>query len=334
MTHSARHILSTRGRALLRALPAAALIAGLVACGGGYDYPDTRKDDVSEELHGVPVEDPYRWLENDQAPEVLEWVDAQNEVTFAHLGSLPERESIRTRLLELRDHARQSAPFRFGEQWFVRANDGLQDQDVLYRISSPGEDASGWEVLLDPNELSEDGTTSVGMTAFTEDGALLAYGLGEAGSDWREFHVMEVGSGEKLDDHLRWIKFSGASWTHDNAGFFYSRYPEPDPDAAQGGINQNQTVWYTHARHRTGRRPVDLREPGVPGPRRGGPGVRRRPLRRVLDRRGDRRAEPHPRSGSGALRDTRLRQRRSSRSSTSSTPPTGSSETTDRASIS
>ena len=244
MTHSARHILSTRGRALLRALPAAALIAGLVACGGGYDYPDTRKDDVSEELHGVPVEDPYRWLENDQAPEVLEWVDAQNEVTFAHLGSLPERESIRTRLLELRDHARQSAPFRFGEQWFVRANDGLQDQDVLYRISSPGEDASGWEVLLDPNELSEDGTTSVGMTAFTEDGALLAYGLGEAGSDWREFHVMEVGSGEKLDDHLRWIKFSGASWTHDNAGFFYSRYPEPDPDAAQGGINQNQTVWY------------------------------------------------------------------------------------------
>ena len=244
MTHSARHILGIRGHALLRALPAAALIAGLVACGGGYDYPDTRKDDVSEELHGVPVEDPYRWLENDQAPEVLEWVDAQNEVTFAHLGSLPERESIRTRLLELRDHARQSAPFRFGEQWFVRANDGLQDQDVLYRIPSPGEDASGWEVLLDPNELSEDGTTSVGMTAFTEDGALLAYGLGEAGSDWREFHVMEVGSGEKLDDHLRWIKFSGASWTHDNAGFFYSRYPEPDPDAAQGGINQNQTVWH------------------------------------------------------------------------------------------
>ena len=142
------------------------LLPALVACGGGYDYPDTRKDDVSEELHGVTVEDPYRWLEDDQAPEVLEWVDAQNEVTFDHLRSLPEREAIRTRLLELQDHARQSAPFRFGEQWFVRANDGLQDQDVLYRIDSPGEDPTGWEVLLDPNELSEDGTTSVGMTAF------------------------------------------------------------------------------------------------------------------------------------------------------------------------
>ena len=229
---------------LLRALPFAALTAGLVGCGGGNDYPDTRRDDVAEELHGTVVEDPYRWLEDDQAPEVLEWVDAQNEVTFAHLRGLPAREELRARLLELQDHARQSAPFRFGEQWFVRANDGLQDQDVLYRISSPSEDPTGWEVLLDPNELSDDGTTSVGMTAFTEDGALLAYGLGEAGSDWREFHVVEVATGEKRPDHLRWIKFSGASWTHDNAGFFYSRYPEPDPDAAQGGINQNQTVWY------------------------------------------------------------------------------------------
>ena len=244
MNDSSRHHLRIRFRRVRKALPAVFLLPALAACGGGYDYPETRKEDISEELHGVSIEDPYRWLEDDQAPEVLEWVDAQNEVTFDHLRSLPGREAIRGRLLELQDHARQSAPFRFGEQWFVRANDGLQDQDVLYRIESPGEDPTGWEVLLDPNELSEDGTTSVGMTAFTEDGALLAYGLAEAGSDWREFHVMEVDSGEKLDDHLRWIKYSEASWTHDNGGFFYSRYPEPDPDAAQGGINQNMTVWY------------------------------------------------------------------------------------------
>ena len=114
-------------------------------------------------------------------------------------------------------------------------------------------------------KLSDDGTTSVGMTAFTEDGALLAYGLGEAGSDWREFHVMEVASGEKLDDHLRWIKFSGASWTHDNGGFFYSRYPEPDPDAAQGGINRNQTVWYHALGTGAGRRHPDLRQRRIPG---------------------------------------------------------------------
>ena len=216
----------------------------LAACGGGFDYPETRKEAVSDTLHGVVVEDPYRWLEDDHDPEVLEWVDAQNEVTFDHLRSLPEREALRDRLTELWDYARQTAPFRFGEHWFVRANDGLQDQDVLYRLADADAPRSDWEVLLDPNALSEDGTVSLGATAFTEDGRLMAYALGESGSDWREFRVLEVETGAQLDDHLRWIKFSGASWTHDNAGFFYSRYPEPDPDAAQGGLNRRQTVWY------------------------------------------------------------------------------------------
>lgn len=226
-------------------VPVAALALPLLAaCGSGFDYPDTRKEAVSETLHGVVVEDPYRWLEDDHDPEVLEWVDAQNEVTFDHLRSLPDRDALRDRLTELWDYARQTAPFRFGEHWFVRANDGLQDQDVLYRMDDPDAPRSDWEVLLDPNALSEDGTVSLGATAFTEDGRLMAYALGESGSDWREFRVLEVETGEQLDDHLRWIKFSGASWTHDNAGFFYSRYPEPNPDAAQGGLNRRQTVWY------------------------------------------------------------------------------------------
>ena len=220
------------------------LLGALFGCGGGFDYPETRKEDFAEELHGVRVEDPYRWLEDDRAPEVLEWVEDQNAVAFAHLRSLPGREDILARLTELQDYARRSPPFRFGGHWFLRANDGLQDQDVLYRLSAPEDDPERGEALLDPNELSGDGTVSLGMTAFTEDGALMAYALGESGSDWREFHVMEVESGEKREDHLRWIKFSGAAWTHDNGGFFYSRYPEPDPDAAQGGVNRNQTVWY------------------------------------------------------------------------------------------
>lgn len=227
-----------------RAAPPGLALALLAACGGGFDYPDTRREAVSETLHGVTVEDPYRWLEDDHDPEVLEWVDAQNEVTFEHLRSLPGRDALRDRLTELWNYARRSAPFRFGEHWFVRANDGLQDQDVLYRLGDPGDPQAEWEALLDPNSLSEDGTVSLGATSFTEDGTLLAYALGESGSDWRELRVMEVESGRNLDDRLQWIKFSGASWTRDNAGFFYSRYPEPDPDAAQGGITENQTVWY------------------------------------------------------------------------------------------
>ncbi len=224
----------------------ALVLGGLVlgACRGGFDYPETRQEALVESLHGVEVADPYRWLEDDRDSEVLAWVDRQNEVTFDHLHSLPQREEILARLTELQDYPRRSVPFRFGEHWFLRANDGLQDQDVLYRMPSPDEDPGVSEVLLDPNELSADGTVSLGTTAFSEDGALLAYGLGESGSDWREFRVMEVASGEQREDHLRWIKFSGAAWTHDNGGFFYSRYPEPDPEAAQGGVTRNQSVWY------------------------------------------------------------------------------------------
>ncbi len=225
-----------------------ALLLALAGCGGGLDYPYSDKGDVTEDMHGVTIPDPYRWLEDDHDPEVLEWVDAQNEVTREYLDALPAREALLGRLTELRDYARQSAPFRWGDRWFLRANDGLQDQDVLYRLTDPDQPQSEWEVLLDPNRLSEDGTVSLETTAFTEDGSLMAYGLGQSGSDWREFHVMDAGTGEKLDDHLRWIKFSGAAWTHDNGGFLYSRYPEPDPDAAQGGVNRNQTVWY----HRLG----------------------------------------------------------------------------------
>ena len=239
---AARTLFRARRRYPAPALAALALLAA--GCGGGLDYPETRKEAVVETLHGVEVEDPYRWLEQDADPEVLAWVDAQNEVTFDYLDGLEGREELRARLTDLRDYARESPPFRFGEHWFVRANDGLQNQDVLYRMPGPDSGETGREALLDPNRLSEDGTTSLGATDFTSDGTLLAYALGEAGSDWRELHVMEVESGRKLEDRLRWIKFSEAAWTHDNSGFFYSRYPEPDPDAAQGGITRNQSVWH------------------------------------------------------------------------------------------
>jgi prolyl oligopeptidase len=123
-------------------------------------------------------------------------------------------------------------------------NNGLQNQSVLF--VQPSLQAEP-RVLLDPNTLSADGTVSVGPLAVSEDGKLLAYGVASGGSDWREFRVRDVDSGRDLPDVLKWSKFSGAAWTHDGKGFFYSRYPEPEGNALTSA-NKNHRLYY----HRVG----------------------------------------------------------------------------------
>jgi prolyl oligopeptidase len=209
------------------------------------DYPKTRKIQQTDDYHGVRVEDPYRWLEDDHSEETLAWVKAQNEVTFRYLEGLPQREPLRARLTELWNYPRYGTPFHKGQWYFFFKNDGLQNQSVLYKQKSI--DASP-ELLLDPNLLSEKGTAALSTLALSEDGLRLVYGVANAGSDWQEFRIRDVESGKDLSDHLQFIKFSGASWTHDGLGFFYSRFPEPSADESQGGLNQNQKVYY----HRLG----------------------------------------------------------------------------------
>jgi prolyl oligopeptidase len=209
------------------------------------DYPETKKVDHVDDYHGTRVSDPYRWLEDDNSEETLAWVKAQNAVSFGYLEKLPQREPLRARLTELWNYPRYGTPFHKGGRYFFFKNDGLQNQSVLYKQASL--DAPP-EVLLDPNKLSEKGTVALSTLAFSEDGTHLVYGIASAGSDWQEFRVREVTSGNDLADHLKHIKFSDASWTHDGAGFFYNRFPEPSGDEAQGGVNLNQKVYY----HRLG----------------------------------------------------------------------------------
>ena len=206
--------------------------------------PATRVAQQVDDYHGRKVADPYRWLEDTDAPETAAWVNAQNAVTFAYLAGIPEREAIRKRLTRLWNYERYSAPFRRAGRYFYFRNDGLQSQSVLY--TQPALDAPP-AVLLDPNTMSADGTVALSMTAVSHDGRYLAYGTSSSGSDWQEFRVRAVADGRDLDDHLRWIKFSGASWTRDGKGFFYSRYPEPGA-AALTESNRNQTLYY----HRIG----------------------------------------------------------------------------------
>jgi prolyl oligopeptidase len=229
-----------------RLTAAATAIAALAVIGpeslfGQLSYPESRKVNHKDNYHGTTVADPYRWLEEADSRETAAWVEAQNLLTFSYLESIPERAYIRQRLTELWDYPRHDTPFKEGGHYFFFKNDGLQNQSVLYKQASLDAEP---EILLDPNTLSEDGTVALGGYAFSDDGNLMAYGTATSGSDWREYHVRDVNTGRDFDDHLRWIKFSSASWTRDNKGFFYSRYPEPTEGAALQGVNLDQKVYY------------------------------------------------------------------------------------------
>jgi prolyl oligopeptidase len=201
--------------------------------------------DVADDYHGTSVPDPYRWLEDPDAPDTREWIDAENCVTFGYLESIPEREALEQRLTELWNYPRFGVPFKEGGRYFFFKNDGLQNQSVLYKQDALDAEA---EVLIDPNTFSADGTVALATLAFSDDGETAVYGKAVSGSDWREFFVRSVATGEDHPDHLRWIKFSGASWSHDNAGFFYSRYPTPESSDTLTSTNLNQKLYY----HRVG----------------------------------------------------------------------------------
>ncbi|UCF39920.1 MAG: S9 family peptidase [Gemmatimonadota bacterium] len=214
--------------------------------------PVAQRGEVVDDYHGTPVHDPYRWLEDVDADETRAWIEAENCVTFGYLRGIPAREKLRERLTELWDYPKYETPFKEGSRYFYYKNDGLQNQYVLYKQESL---AGEPEVLFDPNTWSEDGTVALTSLAFTEDGGMVAYGIATSGSDWREFKVRNVTTGEDQADHLRWIKFSGASWTHDGVGFFYSRYPTPDDTDTLQSTNLNQKLYY----HRLGtEQPEDL----------------------------------------------------------------------------
>jgi prolyl oligopeptidase len=230
---------------MLALLAAAIAAATMTASAPAPRPPETRRGDVVDDHFGTKVPDPYRWLEDDHAPETEAWVRAQNEVTRAFLDAVPERAAIRERLTRLWDHERHSTPVKRGGRCFYSRNSGLQDQPVLY--VAEGCDAHG-RVLLDPNALSADGTVALASVAPSEDGKLLAYALQEAGSDWVIWRVRDVATGADRPDLLRWSKFGGASWLHDGSGFFYARFPAPAEGAEKTGVTRNQQIWF----HRLG----------------------------------------------------------------------------------
>lgn len=214
------------------------LLFGIHVSNAQMQYPQTKKVEHTDEYHGVKVQDPYRWLEDDRSAETAEWVKAENKVTFDYLDKIPYRTMLKDRIEKVFNYPKYSAPSRKNEWFYFSKNDGLQNQSVLYR--QKGLEGTP-EVVLDPNKLSADGTTRLGAFAISKDGKYAVYYLSKGGSDWQEGYVMDLATKQNLPDHLEWIKVSGASWQGN--GFYYSRYPKPE-GSALAAKNENHQVFY------------------------------------------------------------------------------------------
>jgi prolyl oligopeptidase len=200
-------------------------------------YPATKKVAQIDDYHGVKVADPYRWLEDDNAPETARWVEAENRVTMPYLEAIPYRQSMQARVKQLNDYPKYTSPSRKGAYYFYFKNDGLQNQSVLY-VQKGLDGTPG--VLIDPNAWGE--TTRLGAFVPSADAKYAVYGMQENGADWSTYKVIELATRKTLPDTLKWIKVSGVAWQKN--GFYYSRYPEPAKGQDRAGINQDHRVYF------------------------------------------------------------------------------------------
>jgi prolyl oligopeptidase len=224
-------------------------------------HPETRLGDETVELHGRSIPDPYRWLEDADTPEIRAWVDAQNAYTESVLSASTSREAIRERMTELFGYAKVGAPKRSGGRWFQWRNSGLQNQSVLFVMSSQSDEG---RVLLDPNAIAADGTQAVMGTSVNPDGSLLAYALSDGGSDWMTWHVRDVETGEDLPDLVEWTKFSGAAWAPDGSGFYYSGFDAPEQGLELYERNDERRVYFHTIGTPQSDDPVVYERPGEP----------------------------------------------------------------------
>jgi prolyl oligopeptidase len=226
---------------MFRALMMLGTIA-TVAVSQTLEYPKAQKGDVLDDYFGTKVADPYRWLEDTDSLETVAWVKAENLLTAAYMEKLADRSPFRDELTKLLNYQRYTVPEYEGHRYVYRKNDGLQNQSVIYTLKNLNDEPT---VLLDPNQLASDGTVAVTSTAVSDDGRLLAYGIAASGSDWNEIRVRDIEANKDLPDVVKWVKFSGPSWTKDSKGFFYARFPEPTSSANQTFAKLgNQKLYY------------------------------------------------------------------------------------------
>ncbi|WP_396138031.1 prolyl oligopeptidase family protein [Flavobacterium sp.] len=202
-------------------------------------YPESKKIDHIDTYFGEKINDPYRWLEDDRSAETEAWVKAQNVVTYDYLAQIPYRNQLKTRMEQLWNYEKISAPFKEGDYTYYYKNNGLQNQSVLFRKDKNGKE----ELFLDPNTFSKDGTTSLGGINFSKDGSLVAYSISEGGSDWRKVIVLDAKTKKIIGDTIVDVKFSGVSW-YKNEGFYYSSYDKPEGSELSAKTDQHKLYYH------------------------------------------------------------------------------------------
>lgn len=218
------------------------MLVGLTQCShkmAKIEYPEAKMGSDTDVYFGTKVADPYRWMENDTTAEVAAWVKAQNEITQQYLQQIPFRDKLKKRLTELSNYEKIGTPFKKNGHYYYFRNDGLQNQSVLYQKDKLDGES---KVVLDPNQLSDDGTVALSDISFSKDGKYLAYVISRSGSDWVEIYVKDLETGKNTNDHIQWAKFTSAVW-HGN-GFYYSCYAAPEAGKEFSNVNENHRIFY------------------------------------------------------------------------------------------
>lgn len=209
-------------------LPLTLIIFGCSTEPNDTSYPESKKIEFVESIHGYEIRDDYRWLEDFTSEESKAWIEKQNNYTQGFIGKNKYKKSISKYLNKTWETESISIPYKVKDKTFYYFNDGTWQQSKLMIKDC---DECDPRVLLDPNTLSEDGTVSLGGTSVSNDASMLAYSISDGGSDWRTWKVLDISSGENLKDTIKWAKFSGASWETDDSGFYYQKYDEPSDEA-------------------------------------------------------------------------------------------------------
>ena len=205
-------------------------------------YPETKKDDIQENIFDRNIDDPYRWLEDFNSAEALSWVEQQNKFTDSFIQNKYQKK-IKEDLEDIWITSDISIPFRRGSKTFYYFDDGNQQQSVfMMKLCNECEA----KVILDPNKFSNDGTVSLSDISVSPDGDYLAYSISDGGSDWRTWKVLDIDAERNTDDLIEWSKFSYAVWESDSSGFYYQRYKKPEDELSD--INKSPQLFF----HRLG----------------------------------------------------------------------------------